>query len=436
MSSNPALTVPDYVVAMVILALPVGIGIWYAVKDAHRATRDEYLLGGRRMGLVPVALSIFITFQSAISQIGLPAEVFSYGFIYILNSLGIAMSFLLIYFTVVPLMYPLHITSIYEYLKLRYKSETVRLVSTVVGMLANICYMAIALLSPALALQASAGLPLWLTIAVFGGVGTIYTAIGGIKSVIWTDVFQTLVVFAGTFTIIIKACSVVGGLSEVWDLAQIGGRTDFNRFTPDPTVRHSVWGLLVGHTFIWLVNGFNQSTLQRISSMKSLREAKMAFLLLIPCILVYSTLFCVTGLVVFAYFSLQDCDPFELAPYFVLHAMTDLPGMTGLYVSILCCGALSTLSSGINSLAANTVEDILRRPLRSMSEGSITLLTKLFVLVYGGIILSLAYLAKAMKGPITQMANTVFGACGSPIMGIFLMGAAVPWANKHGALRL
>ena len=89
---------------------------------------------------------------------------------------------------------------------------------------------------------------------------------------------------------------------------------------------------------------------------------------------------------------------------------------------------------GINALAANTVEDILRRPLRSVAEGRITLLTKLFVLLYGGIILALAYLAKTLKGPITQMATTVFGACGSPILGIFLMGAAVPWANKYGAL--
>ncbi|GFR83645.1 sodium-coupled monocarboxylate transporter 1 [Elysia marginata] len=443
MSSDPKLTVPDYVVATVILTIPVGVGIWYAIRDAKKATREEYLLGGRRMALLPVALSIFITFQSAVSQIGIPADVFFYGFIYVVSALGIALSFLLGYVTVVPLMYPLHITSLYEYLKLRYKSEAVRMVSTVVGMLATICYMAIALLSPGLALQASAGLPLWVTIAVFGAVCTVYTAIGGIKSVIWTDAFQTVVVFVGTLVIIIKACITVGGLGEAWHLAQAGGITDFRRFNPDPTIRHNLWALVIGHCFIWLVNGFNQSTLQRISSMKNLKDAKRAFLVMVPCILTYTTMFSLTGLVIFAYFSLQECDPYkgklisnrnQLAPYFVLHAMQDLPGMTGLYISILCCGGLSTLSSGINALAANTVEDVMRQPLRSLSEGTITLLTKLFVLFYGGIIIGLAYLAKSLKGPITQMASSVFGACGSPILGIFLMGGAVPWANKYGAL--
>ena len=63
-----------------------------------------------------------------------------------------------------------------------------------------------------------------------------------------------------------------------------------------------------------------------------------------------------------------------------------------------------------------------------------TFITKLIVLVYGGIILGLAYLAKSLKGSIAQMAGTVFGACGSPLLGIFLMGGAVPWANKYGAL--
>ena len=60
-----------------------------------------------------------------------------------------------------------------------------------------------------------------------------------------------------------------------------------------------------------LVNGFNQSTLQRISSMKSLEDAKRAFLVLMPCSLIYSSAVCFIGLTVFAYFSQQSCDPYK-----------------------------------------------------------------------------------------------------------------------------
>ena len=66
MTSEASLVTADYVVAVVILVLPVCIGVWYAVRDANRATREEYLLGGRRMSLIPVALSIFITFNVSV----------------------------------------------------------------------------------------------------------------------------------------------------------------------------------------------------------------------------------------------------------------------------------------------------------------------------------------------------------------------------------
>ena len=62
MSTHVTYAAVDYVVAAVILVIPMGIGIWYAVKDVHKATRSEYLLGGRRMSIFPVALSTFITF--------------------------------------------------------------------------------------------------------------------------------------------------------------------------------------------------------------------------------------------------------------------------------------------------------------------------------------------------------------------------------------
>ncbi|KAK3792349.1 hypothetical protein RRG08_045894 [Elysia crispata] len=241
----------------------------------------------------------------------------------------------------------------------------------------------------------------------------------------------------------VKGCLETGGVGNVFSLAQIGGRLDLNRFTADLTFRHSIWGVTVAHCFIWLVHGFSQSTLQRISSIKTLHGAKVAYLSLTLFVVVYGIVFCFFGLLIFAYFSMKECDPYEaglisnrnqLAPFFVLHAMSDMSGMRGLYVAILCCGSISTLSSGLNALAANTVEDLLRWPLRKLREGTVIFITKLIVTAYGGLIIGLAYLTTRLEGSVIQMATTVFGAFGSPILGIFLMGASFPWANKYGAL--
>ncbi|XP_035826657.1 sodium-coupled monocarboxylate transporter 1-like [Aplysia californica] len=121
-------------------------------------------------------------------------------------------------------------------------------------------------------------------------------------------------------------------------------------------------------------------------------------------------------------------------PYFIRHAFADTPGVMGFYVATLFSASLSTVSSGINSLAANTVEDILSGPLSSVKEHRVTQITKLIVCVYGAITVGLAYVANNMKGSVSQMALSVMGATGGPILGVFLVGASVPWINKYGVL--
>ncbi|CAL1526704.1 unnamed protein product [Lymnaea stagnalis] len=443
MASDVSLQLADYVVTVAMLLIPVGIGILFAVKDAKKSTRDEYLLGGRAMSMVPVALSLFVTFASAISLMGTPTDVYHYGAMQPVFQIAFTCAHLIGIFTMIPLIYPLHLTSVYEYLELRFESPLVRLTMVAVGMLQTAFYMAIALLTPALGLQTAAGLPLWVSVIIVGSVGTFYTAIGGMKSVVWTDAFQCLVMFAGIFAMVIKGSMSVGGLDKAWHIAEAGGRTSFTVFDPDPRTRHTWWSIIIGGMFTWFGNIFNQSATQRICSMKTMRAAKISYVIN-GCILIsYGALLFTVGLVMYAYFYFIGCDPFDagfitnrnqLPPYFVLHTLGDIPGIAGIYMSTLFSGALSTLSSGISALAANTVEDILKAPLSRMTESRATLITKLIASVYGVLIVGLAYAVNQVQGPVTQMSLSVFGACGGPIVGVFLLGASVPWGNKWGAL--
>merc|ERR1711860_233192 len=101
----------------------------------------------------------------------------------LLMGVGFSLSYIIATYTFVPLFHPLKLTSVYEYLVFRYKSNAVRMMAVYIGMFNTVLYMAIASLSPALALEHSAGIPLWMSIVLAGGIGTIYTVIGGIKSV-------------------------------------------------------------------------------------------------------------------------------------------------------------------------------------------------------------------------------------------------------------
>ncbi|XP_046560465.1 sodium-coupled monocarboxylate transporter 1-like [Haliotis rubra] len=399
------------------------------------------------MGVFSTAVSMFVTLQSAITLLGVPADVYTYGTMYAYIYVGSVLSYICGVYTCLPLLYPLKITSVYEYLGMRFDSNAVRLLGTCIGMLQTLVYMAIALLSPGLALQAVAGLPLWLSIVIVGIVGTIYTSIGGIKSVVWTDVFQSTVMLGGMLTAIVLGIMKAGGVTTVARVAQEEGRLQFNEFDPDPRVRHTVWGLVIGGFFNWYVSLFSQSMVQRISAIPTPKGAKVAYLLNVPMVIVYGILLTTTGLALYGFFHQLGCDPHEagyvsnrnqLMPFFMMNLLSSYPGVTGLYMSTLFSGALSTLSSGINGLAANTVEDILRPCLQRnrTSDYAVTILAKVLVFVYGILAIGLAYAADSMKGPVSQSSLAAFGATGGPVLGMFLLGALIPWCNKMVTLIL
>ncbi|CAG5126220.1 unnamed protein product, partial [Candidula unifasciata] len=182
MENTVSLQIVDYTVIVLTLSVSLGIGILFAVKDFKNVNRTEFLLGGRRMFMLPVALSIFATFTSGIALVGMLTDIYMNGCMAAALIAGITIGYIVAAFTIVPLLYPLRLTSLYEYLQLRYHSTTLRIFVVLVGMLQTLCYMAIALLSPALALQAGASLPMWVSVGIVGVIGTVYSAIGGIKS--------------------------------------------------------------------------------------------------------------------------------------------------------------------------------------------------------------------------------------------------------------
>jgi Na+/proline symporter len=96
-------------------------------------------------------------------------------------------------------------------------------------MLSMIIYMSIVLYAPALALSAVTGISKWYAIIILGVVCTLYCTIGGIKAVLWTDVFQASLMLTAMLAIIIKGSIDVGGLGVVWERARSGGRLEFDK---------------------------------------------------------------------------------------------------------------------------------------------------------------------------------------------------------------
>ncbi|XP_031539066.2 sodium-coupled monocarboxylate transporter 1 [Vicugna pacos] len=430
----------DYVVFAAMLLISAVVGIYHAFAAGGQQTPKDFLMGGRRMTAVPVALSLAASFMSAVTVLGSPSEVYRFGAIFSIFAITFFLVVVISAEVFLPVFYKLGVTSTYEYLELRF-NKYVRLCGTFLFIVLTILYTGIVIYAPALALSQATGFDLWGAVVATGVVCTFYCTLGGLKAVIWTDVFQVGIMVAGFASVIIQAALIQGGISTILNDAYNGGRLNFWNLNPNPLQRHTFWTIIIGGTFTWTsIYGVNQSQVQRYISCKSRFQAKMSLYINLVALWAILTCSVLCGLALYSRY--HDCDPWtakkvsapdQLMPYLVLDILQDYPGVPGLFVACAYSGTLSTVSSSINALAAVTVEDLVKPHFTSLSERSLSWISQGLSVLFGVLCIGMAALASLM-GSLLQAALSIFGMIGGPLLGLFALGILVPFANSIGAL--
>ncbi|XP_062403127.1 sodium-coupled monocarboxylate transporter 2 [Sardina pilchardus] len=429
----------DYVVFSCLFVVSSGIGIFFAVKE-RKAPSKEFLVGGRQMTCVPVALSLTASFMSAVTVLGAPSDVYRFGASFLI--FGVAYTFVVISTAelFLPIFYRSGITSTYEYLELRF-CKLVRIAATIIYMIQTILYTGVVVYAPALALNQVTGFSLWGSIFATGIVCTFYCTLGGLKAVVWSDAFQMVVMVVGFLTVLVQGTTQTGGVRAVWETAQRGDRLDVFDFDPDPLRRHTFWTISIGGTFTWLgIYGVNQSTIQRCISCRTETHARLALYFNLLGLLVILVCAVFSGLIMYAYF--ENCDPWteglvqapdQLMPYFVMEILGAYPGLPGLFVACAFSGTLSTVAASINALATVTYEDFVSQCCENISNQTAAWISKGLCIVFGVCCTSMAIAASYMGG-IVQAALSIHGMCGGPMLGLFSLGILFPCANSKGAV--
>lgn len=438
-------TIWDYVVLIGILIISAVIGIYYRYTGGKQKTTKEYLLADGSMSAFPVSFSLMASLMSAISLLGVSNESYQFGTMFCVINVSYIISTPIAAYLYLPVFHKMQTTSVYEYLECRFGHAT-RLSASLAYSLQMILYMGIVLYAPALALEAVTGINMKIAILAIGLVCTFYSTIGGMKAVLITDVFQSLLMFAAIFSVIVCSAIKANGLSNIWITAKERGRIDFTNFDLNATTRHTWLSLICGGSVTYLsLYGVNQTQIQRLLSVRSLKSAQKALWWNLPilCSLSLSTLF--SGLAIFYYY--QDCDPVlegriksrdQLMPLFAVDTMGKYPGLSGLFVSGIFSASLSTVSSAVSSLSAVTLEDYVK-PLyqrickRQMTESSTTFPTKVLACIYGLVCVLIAFSASAL-GNVLQASLTIFGVVGGPLLAIFSLGMFTTKANQRGVL--
>ncbi|KAM9763065.1 sodium/iodide cotransporter isoform 1-T3 [Menidia menidia] len=430
----------DYAVFAAMLSISMAIGLFQALKGRQRhASPDDFFTGGRSMPAVPVGLSLCASFMSAVQVLGVPSEGFRYGFKFLYMCLGQSINSALTAYLFLPVFFQLGITSTNQYLKMRF-GRGMQLLGCIQFVVATLLYTGIVIYAPALILNQATGLNMWVSLFSTGIICTMYTTLGGMKAVIWTDVFQILVMLSGFVAVFVHGTVLVGGPGRVLEIANNGSRINFDDFDIDPRKRYTFWSLSVGGTLVWLsMYGVNQAQVQRYISCRSERAAQLALLVnqVGLCVIVCSAATC--GIVMFAYYN--DCDPLKSGristpdlymPFFVLDIFKNHPGFPGLFLACAYSGTLSTASTSINAMAAVTMEDLLR-PHIHMSQKKKILVSRGLSFLYGAGCITVAALSSLLDWGVLQGSFTVMGVVSGPLLGVFILGMFVPATNKLGA---
>uniref|UniRef100_A0A3Q0RP70 Solute carrier family 5 member 8, like n=1 Tax=Amphilophus citrinellus TaxID=61819 RepID=A0A3Q0RP70_AMPCI len=424
----------DYVVFAGIILVAAGIGLFQAIRGRKETSSEEFLLGGRQMTAVPVAMSLTASFMSGITVIGTPAEAYRFGSAFWLFGFAYAIMSAITAEIFVPLFYRLGITSAYEYLEMRF-SRPIRVIGTSMYIVQTVTKMGFKLIN------IFTGLNLWGVLIATGAVCIIYCTLGGLKAVIWTDVLQMVVMLAGFVAVIARGAVLQGGLTKIWEDAGEGGRLEAFDFDPNPLKRHTFWSIVVGGSIMWVsIYSINQSQVQRYISCKTLGHAKMSLYVNMVGLWVTVSLAVFSGLTMYSIY--KNCDPLsngdvgtpdQLLPYLVMDILADYPGIPGLFVAAAYSGTLSTVSSSINALVAVTVEDFILPACKNLTEKQLSWINMGLSVVFGALCIGMAGVASLM-GSVLQAALSIFGMISGPLLGLYLLGMFFRTPNSIGGL--
>nr|VZI24867.1 unnamed protein product [Spirometra erinaceieuropaei] len=386
------------------------------------------------------------SFLSAATLMGNNLEIYLYGLQILVNSLAYFVLFPLVSEIYMPVLYKLNLLSINQYFEMRF-GVIAKILATFTFILQMVFYVGASLFAPAVALSAMTNANLLLTILGTGALTTFYTAMGGLKGVVWTDVIQLTIMLIGMIMILVTGLISVGGPVKLWQTALMDGKIDQISFSPNPFMRYNFWSLTIGCIGTFMApQASNQAQIQRFLSCKSLKTAKTAILLNIPINVLFTVLHVAVGLISYVYF--RGCDPKlngelsrydMLFPFLTLKLFANIPVLRGLFLSVIFAAAFSTISSGLNSLAGVGIQDVFlpiykhRSPDREINFKKLALISRLLAVFLGLVTTGIAVILIYASPNILRIILNIFGATGGPIFLLHTIGIFFPFINNWGA---
>ncbi len=458
------LTLLDLAVIGVYALGMLSVGWYYSRRTG---TQEEYLLGGRKMRPLTVGVSLFASLISTISYLAWPGEVIKNGPMYVTSILAYPLIALVVGWGIIPFIMRLKVTSAYEILEVRL-GPSVRTLGSVLFLSLRLMWMSVIVyatttkvLVPLLGLNPSATPAVC---AVLAFVTVIYTAMGGLRAVVITDVIQSVILFGAAIVTVVTVTVSLGGVGGWWP-SQWAAHWPEPVYGYDPNARITLFGAVLA-TFTWFfcTSASDQIAIQRYLATRDAKAARTVLFTSLVADAMVALLLASVGLGLLAYFqafpgllphgqtALADAD--KLFPQFIVIGLPT--GLSGLVVAGLLACAMSALSAGINSTCSVITVDFIDRfrirrtafpgrleeatawkghptaPERTEADRVKSL--RIVSILVGVVVVSLSLLVNMIQGNLLEICYKVVNLLTAPLAGLFFLAMFVRWAKGFGAL--
>ena len=257
--------------------------VWDGLRRSKATSEVEgYFLANRSLPWWAVGLSVMATQLSAITLVGTTGRGYSDGLGVVQLYLGLPVAMIILSVTLVPFFYRARVFTAYEYLERRFDSRT-RTLASFLFLLSRALSCGVIIAAPAVILSIVLGWNLTLTILGIGLPTVLYTMVGGVQAVTWTDVKQMAVIIAGVgaaVAVLLFQLPDHVSVGEALHIAGTTGRMQALDFTWDPNKTYTFWSGLIGGLFLMLAYfGCDQSQVQRYLTAKSIDEGRQSLMM-------------------------------------------------------------------------------------------------------------------------------------------------------------
>ncbi|MFH0799196.1 MAG: sodium/solute symporter [Pseudomonadota bacterium] len=423
----------DWVVLAAYFAIVLLIGFVY------RSGQDgvlDYFFARRQMPWWAVGLSLIATSVSASTFLGNPAEAYQFDLRLLQLNLGVPISIFIVCWIFIPFFSRSGATSAYEVLEKRFDLKT-RSLASVFYVIHVLLRTGILIYGPSIMVAQVSGLDMRLVIVVVGIVTVAYTAVGGIRAVIWTDVMQFGILFIGALIIcLFIGLDVPGGVHGIFEKASAAGKLKLFDTSWSFANPRNIWA--AGFAYIALdmaIRATDQQFVQRYLSCTDVRRARYAAILSAVLGLAVAILFFSVGIFLWGFYQVYPEDLGKVAsvndvlPHYVATKLTW--GVSGLIVAAVFAAAMSSISSAINALSETATIDFFLR-FGGSREHSMKF-ARLSSVAWGTIGIGIALYMASFGENLFSLALSFTSLFTGALLGLFILAVVIKKASGTGA---